>query len=460
MNIKIDKGVFEMVIRQSFSFTTRSYDLHKAEVTLAKDGEYSLTIDGSAYSSYAATVKRSSSYKDAVLKVSKEMLRAIERCNNAYTYLSKKTICPQSRVNIENKLNNLAIKKYKREPFTLPMPRKGEVVNDLQREANHKFFSLWGSNSSKKRSFVSDTLEEEFNERMSNWEELKQYHETIQSCIEAQTNKEFLKDYNDSKKILEDELYGDETYVKQQLSVLKTKLNFQTPFDISLDVDYIKESGIIEAIASLPSLINVPDKKAVSLTSGKISIKDKLKKELDTDTVNTLLGLSYYLAGYLFNLSLNVSVVRLSVMTGFSAYYWVEFERKSFSALSFSSLYPLQDFFNHPNVIDYTKSSIELISETDFRRRIEDAIQTSALLSSNPNLIILSLVDAERICKKINNPEDLRQAIREAKANKSTTVIANRRYGNVLNEIHDIQAPATSIEVNSSGNPTCDFDND
>ena len=438
MKIKINKGNFgvPMVIRQSFSFNTRSYGSHKAEVVLAKDGEYSMTIDGSyAYSIHDAAAKRSPLYKDAIVKVSNEMLRAMEGCDDVYIRLSRKTPRLKRRSTVENKLHKLTLKQYEREQFSLPMPRKAEVEADLQEEANHKFFSVWSGNLSKKREFVSDTLEEEYNERISNWEELKQYHETIQSCVEAQTNVEFQKEYNECKKAIEDELYGDDAYVNQQLFEANSKLNFQIPFDITLDVDYNKVDGIIDATASLPSLITIPNKKAVPLASGKISIKDKLKRELDADTANTLLGLSYYLAGYLFNLSVNVSVVRLSVVTGFSAYYWVEFERKSFSTLSFSSLYPLQDFFSHPNVIDYTKSSIELITESDFKQRIKDAIKVSDLLSQNPDLIVLSVSEAEKIVKILNGTDDLKQAVKEAKSNRSSVVVANKRYKNVLSEI-------------------------
>lgn len=438
MKIKINKGNFgvPMVIRQSFNFNTRSYGSHKAEVVLSKDGEYSMTIDGSyAYTIHDAAAKRSPLYKDAIVKVSNEMLRAMEGCDDVYTHLSRKTPRLKRRSSVESQLNKLTLKQYEREKFSLPMPRKTEVESDLQEEANHKFFSVWSSNSSKKSEFVSDTLEEEYNERISNWEELKRYHETIQSCVEAQANAEFLKEYNECKKAIEDELYGDDAFVNQQLFEANSKLNFQIPFDITLDVDYNKVDGIIDATASLPSLITIPDKKAVPLASGKISIKDKLKRELDADTANTLLGLSYYLAGYLFNLSVNVSVVRLSVVTGFSAYYWVEFERKWFSILSFSSLYPLQDFFSHPNVIDYTKSSIELINESDFRQRIKDAIKVSDLLSQNPDLIVLSVSEAEKIIKILDGTDDLKQAVKEAKSNRSSVVVANKRYNNVLSEI-------------------------
>ena len=151
-------------------------------------------------------------------------------------------------------------------------------------------------------------------------------------------------------------------------------------------VEYNKQEGLIEATASIPSMIYIPDKKAVPLASGKISVKDKLKREMDADTANTLLGLSYYIAGHLFSLSVNINLVRLSVVTGYSAYYWVQFDRMSFMTLPFSVLYPLQDFFHHPNVIDYRKSSIELIPEADFKHRITDAIKIADALSGNSDL--------------------------------------------------------------------------
>lgn len=443
MKIKINKGKFgiPMVVRQSFRFNTR-YGFHQAEVVLTKEGEYSMTIDGSyAYSMHEASAKRSPLYKDAIAKASAEMQRAFESYDNAFVRLAQKTMLPKLRKIVETQLSKLVLKKYSREPFSLPMPRKAEVESDLNNEANHKFFSLWKGNSSLKRKFVADSLDEEYNIRVSDWDELKVYHDAIQTNIETQTNKAYQQEYDSVKKSIEDELYGDEAYVNKKLIEVSTALNNKLPFDLTLEVDYDKPNGVIDATVSLPSLLYIPDKKITPLSSGKISVKDKLKREIETDTVNTLLGLSYYLAGYLFNLSVNINIVRLSVMTGYSAYYWVEFDRKSFSAISFSSLYPLQDFFNHPNVIDYKKSTIEFISENVFRARVADAIKASVLLSSNPNLIVLSLADAEKICKVIAGADDLKQAIEEAKTNNTTSVVANKRYRNILNEIYGIATP-------------------
>lgn len=444
MKIKINKGNFgvPMVIRQSFSFNTRSYGSHKAEVVLAKDGEYSMMIDGSyAYSIHDAAAKRSPLYKDAIVKVSNEMQRAMEAYDNLFIFLSRKMPRIKQRSLLENQLAKLTLDHYEREDFPFPMPRKSDVELDLQEEADYKFFSLWGRKSSLKQKFITDTLEEEYQERVSNWQELKKYHDSIQNCLEVQTNIQYQKEYDKQKQLIEDELYGEDSFVSRRFNDIAASLNNKIPFDIELDVDYNKRDGMINATASLPAYYNILDylldKKAVPLTSGKISIKDKLKRELDNDKCNALLGISYFIAGHLFSLSFNVEKVRFSLISGNEAYYWVEFCRQSFTSITLSSLYPLQDFFSHPNVIDYTKSSIELIPEFEFRQRIKDAIKVSDLLSHNPDLIVLSISEAEKIVKILDGTDDLKQAIKEAKSNRSSVVVANKRYKNVLSEIDD-----------------------
>ena len=75
------------------------------------------------------------------------------------------------------------------------------------------------------------------------------------------------------------------------------------------------------------------------------------------------------------------------------------------------------------------------ITESDFRQRIKDAIKVSDLLSQNPDLIVLSVSEAEKIVKILDGTDDLKQAVKEAKSNHSSVVIANKRYKNVLSEI-------------------------
>lgn len=439
MIIKIKKANIgiPLFVRTSFIFTTRSYGSHTAEITLTKDGDYSINVDGYGYSQHEGAAMRSVQYKTAISKVTDEMRRAIDSYNDAFAQIGKKTVRPIARSVIEEKLNKLKLKKYSRKNYSIPQPNKADVETDLREEANEKYFSVWSSNTSKKRQFISDNLETEFDRRMSNWNELRAYHESIQSLLEKQINETYQQDYYSKKKAIEDELYGDELYVEKRFNEIFSSLNSKLPYDITIEVNYNKTDGLIDAVASLPSLLLIPDKKAVTLASGKISIKDKLKREFDEDTLNSLLGLSYYLSGHLFSLSVNVNTVRLSVVTGFSAYYWVEYTRSSFSSLSFPNLSPTLDFFYHPNVIDLKRSKIELIADSDFQQRISDAIKVADALKGNNNLVAIALKEAERIYKAIVGADDLGRAIIEAKSNHSTIVIVDKRYKNVLNELEN-----------------------
>ncbi len=438
MRIKIHKTDLGIptTVRHSFVFNTRSYGMHRAEVILSIDGEYKITVDGSSYSIHEAAAKRSAQYKTAILRVSDEMRQAIDSYNEAFVYLARNTVRPKSRSVLESQLGALVLKHYNREAFNLPEPKRSSVESDLREEAEAKFFSVWKGNSSKKDQFVADNAENIYQQRLANWEELKRYHESIQDYFEAQTNQLYQQEYDEKKKAIEDELNGDMAYIKKQLNELNSKGAIKIPFDLTLEVDYDKPGGIIDATASLPSLIYIPNLKTSLFASGKIGIKEKLKREMEADTSNTLLGLSYYLAGHLFSLSINVNVVRLTVITGFDAYYWVEYDRKSFSSLFFSNLYPLQDFFRHPNVIDYKKNAIELIPEDEMKQRVTDAIKISDALTGNNDLVALPIKEAEMICKTVVDSDDLRCAVKEAKASKSTIVVVNKRYLNILREIN------------------------
>lgn len=435
MRIKITKyqvGI-PMVVRDTFVFDIRSKGSHSAEVVLAKDGEYILNVDGYACSPYEQSAKRSPFYKQAILNVSYEMQQAIDSYNNSYTQILKETIKPKNKEFVEKQLAGLFLKGYEREKFKLPKPQKSQVKADLQNEANSKYFSIWKRNASIKKQFIDKNLGEEFNDRLNNWEDLKEYHELIQDHFETKANAEFQREYDAEKKIIEDELYGDEAYVKQKFNELPLKCRL--PFDVILGATYNKSSGIINATATLPSLISIPNIKAVPLASGKISIKEKLNKEIEQDTIDTLLGIGYNLAGHLFSLSVNVNLVRLYVMTGSSAYYWIQFDRNSFSAIPFSTINPQSDFFRHPNVIDLKKSRIGLIPENLLTIKVNDAIKVADKLLEDKNLVALSLKEAEIVYKNVENADDLKTAIKIAKENNSSTVVVNKKYKNVLDEI-------------------------
>jgi len=438
MRVNISKSIqgVPSTISRNFTFNTRSYGMMRATIYLSSSGEYSLTVNGLTYSQYEDSAKRSAQYKSSLLQISSEMQKAIYDYNESFVQLAQRAPRPIHRTVIEEQLNRLVLKRYKRDTFNLPQPSKLDIEAELKEEAHAKFFSVWKSNTSQIDQYVSDHIENEYNQRIANWDKLKEYHESIQDHLEQLNNKQFLSEYNAAKKKIEDELYGDVAFVQKKFNELPSKCSL--PFDISLECDYDKKNGIIDAVASFPTSPDIPIVKVTTFASGKIGIKEKLKREADADKTKTLLGLSYYLAGHLFSLSVNVNIVRLSLKIRYHAYYWVEFDRKSFTRNSLYGISPLQDFFQHPNVIDFKKSNIELIAEDEFNLCVKNAIKVADALAGNNDLTVLPLKEAEKICKIIEGADDLMKAVKEAKAEHANIVVANKRYQVILNELNSI----------------------
>ena len=59
-------------------------------------------------------------------------------------------------------------------------------------------------------------------------------------------------------------------------------------------------------------------------------------------------------------------------------------------------------------------------------------------LAGNNDLTVLSLKEAEKICKIIEGGDDLKKAVKEAKAEHANIIVANKRYQVILNELNSI----------------------
>ena len=127
--------------------------------------------------------------------------------------------------------------------------------------------------------------------------------------------------------------------------------------------------GLVEAGVILEDGINIPATKATILSSGKISIKNKLVKEMISDKSNSTVSLVYYLSNQLFLASPNVLYVRMALYDRSKQHplLWVEFDRERFAQTRTDSVNVLSDILGYPNVTNFkTKGdAIELATMTE-----------------------------------------------------------------------------------------------
>lgn len=466
-------------VMYDYSFNSR-YDYHRARLSLDPQGNYEVRVDGVANSTYEASAKRSPNYKTGMSYLANQMLTAISANDSAYRDIYKNTVhlaigsfkeremadtARKTDTDIEQEadrnvrkadLASIVLKKFKKATFNGKEPTKNDVESNLREEANHKFFSIWKSRTAEKNQFVDENEEAVLKDRQAKYNELKFYFDKIQDTLGATTNAAYLKEYNDKRKNAVDDynnrrkafiddlknrrdvavgyITGPKDYVDDGIKDLKNKSHL--PFKVKLTTKYIQKDSLLNVEVSLPTIIHIPMTKGTLLSSGRVSIKSKLQREMNQDMVLCQLGIAYYLCGFLFNISANIKTIRFSLLASDNGdgYYWVQFPRDQFFTLDFTIIDPLLTLERYPHVIKYGKISLEPINASDFKAKINDALLIAGQ-ASNSNQTVLSLTDAAHILDAMPNAVDLRKAVDDAKAKGQSVVVADKKYENILKEL-------------------------
>ena len=123
----------------------------------------------------------------------------------------------------------------------------------------------------------------------------------------------------------------------------------------------------------------IPLEKAVLLSSGRISIKNKLVREIDQDTTETILSFIYLLTGKIFSVSPNVSIVDFTLWkSGMTdGLCWVEFTRNEFARNISPALETITDIQNYNRVMDLKVRNgatvINSIAKQKFEKLVKQA---------------------------------------------------------------------------------------
>lgn len=466
-------------VSYEYTFNSR-YDSHKAYLMLDADGTYTIKVDGQSYSPYEASAKRSPNYKSGMAQLASQMMHRIETYNATFTGLYKQTVhlavgsfkeremaanLSKTDAEIEAEadkqikkpdFSGIVLKRYNKKPYKGTAPTKSSAEAILNEEANHKYFAVLRSRSAEKKQFVQENLNDVYQDRIEKFKELQSYFGKIQDTLAATADAKHIADYNSKRNAMLAEyksrrdafiydrterrnkdrnyLNGPFDYVDKSIMDLKTKAHF--PFEVTIITYYSKQDSLLDVKAIIPEYIPIPETKASILSSGKISVKAKLQREKSQDLVLCQLGVSYYLCGFLFNISANIKTIRFSLLTKSNndGLYWLQFSRDQFFTLDFTSIDPLLTLERFPHVIKYGRVELERMEKKEFERKIKDALLIAGQ-ASNSNQTVLSLTDAAHILDAMPNADDLRKAVDDAKAKGQSVVVADKKYENILKEL-------------------------
>lgn len=286
--------------------------------------------------------------------------------------------------------------------FTDEEPTALSVSLELHETAKQEIKAFWPWKQKRLRDeFVASKLDALFAERHSAWQQKKREYETELSeandLLEQkfkehddllQQKQEYISNrsselfnaelskwtaerddfYNLYRRTMQNVIDGDKDYVISAINSAFANDEEELPMEYFVDFAYDEANGRVLVDLDLPEIEDVPDKKIVTTSSGKRSIRTKSQVNMREDYAKCICGLSMYVASLIFNVSLKIKEVEISgftqrqgsntALTTDQYVLLANYSRSLFERMDFGRLPSIDaiNFFQHH--IDMTKSFV------------------------------------------------------------------------------------------------------
>ena len=316
----------------------------------------------------------SSSYSQSNL----DTFRAYENETHAYTEMYKayrqgvKKV--ETRKSFERKIEAISLGSPQAKSFSIARPTKKEIEAMLEVEAKAKLHGT-SPTVAEIQQYIQAHFDEVEKDREAKWNEVRKLFYDLDSGRIEREKQRLQREYQQKRQDMLDILNGEPYAIEKGMEDLCA--NISVPLDCDYTYTYEKEKGRVAVEIEIINGIQIPLQKAVRLQSGRPSIKNKLVREINEETKDTILSFAFLFASKVFEISLNIEFVEVTIWKEGrdAAYCWIEFTRDGIMRDNPSYLVPAFDYVNYRRVIDIRQktASIEIatLPATKFQKLVD-----------------------------------------------------------------------------------------
>lgn len=428
---------------------SKSYRFNGGTATVQVDslGNYEVMVNGSRFSSQENSAKRDAAYKPAIGDISIKMVSAFEKRDAEFTAMHKKAARMQKLSEHQKKINALSPQQYERESFPLSRPRREDVRRELESEAETSIVALYEDKRNERAAFVNEHEKDAMAARLRAYEEVQAFFNDLQDDKETRANIIFQKEYERQRKEIEYYINGEPSVAERNIRMILGELSL--PYRIEISCDYNASLGLLNTEIELQNDLNLPTNKTNILASGKISVKDKLVKEMEQFKTETIVSMIYYVAASLFNAAINIRTQRVSVWLEGKreGLIWIQFDRNSFSKLSMRTVNPMLNYYDWPRVdalrmvrgasqfdpfdaISFKNAIAQVMTDNEIKDEEQSA--TDVPYSSD---VIVTIGYAKTIAAALPNDAELQPLVADAMSSGAAKVTLPKKYKGILKEL-------------------------
>lgn len=372
-----------------------------------------------------------------------DTFRAYESETHAYTEMYKSyrqgVKKMETRKSFERKIEAISLGTPQAKSFSIQRPTRKEIEVMLEVEAKAK---LHGTNPTlaEIQQYIQAHFDEVEKDREAKWNEARKLFYDLDSGRLEREKQQLQREYQQKRQDMLDILNGEPYAIEKGMEDLCASID--VPLDFDFTYTYEKENNRVAVEIEIINGIQIPLQKAVRLQSGRPSIKNKLVREINEETKDTILSFAFLFASKVFEISLNIEFVEVTIWKEGrdAAYCWIEFTRDGIMRDNPRYLVPAFDYVNYRRVIDIRQktASVEIatIPATKFQKQVDverlkiEPVKVNYMQQERMTVIALS--DAEELLKQLGEDFELESAINEAKAKRTKIVGVHPRYKQMI----------------------------
>lgn len=428
--IKGEHYTVKSELSKSVIIQTNDCEYHSLTIALNNKGHFQYKIDGgiTEISKYEVDENVLSAIKDELCNMMIDEYKMID-----YYFANPNRMSPivYSMDELDDVKNTIPQKKYQRDIFSIAVPTKEKVNDDLEQECN----GIGISDTQQRRKYIDENIELVYQDRINKWDLLKTFFNEVQNNLEYKFNMESKNEYESEIKKIDEMKTNDIFFIKSKIEYLANQI--KTPFAADLEFEYC-DNGTMTLDFILPSSLSIPRYKTV-LNNEILTILDKTNNELRNMMTHCVLSSVFLVIAEIFNVSVYIKTINITV--------WLGGHEKGLGWLTINRDNQLVKHLNCVDYMEYYKylshlfeikdSSFVIYSKMELLQKIANC-QYHIICTNSDDY---SFVSISEILKYLSNPElsysdskDIFDEIRKAQGFGANTVSIKNTTLSLLRE--------------------------
>lgn len=223
--------------------------------------------------------------------------------------------CPKvfSESDFISEINGIVPQKYTPRAFDREIPTKESVLSSVTLDAYKNVNAPFWKRKKMISEYIDQNVDVKYNRLLEEYNKEKEEFDIQEEKFCEEMNTKAIEEAELRKKEMEAMTINDTSYIEKSFEDWLNSVILTVSFGV--DFEYIANDNVLMIDLQLPEIGEMPQEKAVTLSSGTVKAKNKSQKEIKQEYIMCVFGLALFISSNAFNINTSIKNIIISGYT-------------------------------------------------------------------------------------------------------------------------------------------------